>query len=185
MHLAVFVDNKLMDETGANIRLLNFQLKIEKTSYLYSAASSAGQVKLQWGQAARHIRNATSNLTASSPCIWYEQETVCLSFSLSRLHSLHAAVHACVCVCVCVYSSHADLLCIPTHCSSERRYFALQIEPRYRPFASLGGTLPFGCADMCRAVWGTTQTKAIYQRSCWRGQRHSGCMHTHAQEVHK
>lgn len=110
MHLAVFVDNKLMDETGANIRLLNFQLKIEKTSYLHSAASSAGQVKLQWGQAARHIRNATSNLTASSPCIWYEQETVCLSFSLSRLHSLHAAVHACVCVCVCLQQPRRPIM---------------------------------------------------------------------------
>lgn len=39
----------------------------------------------------------------------------------------------------------------------------------YRPFASLGGTLPFGWGDMCRAVWGTvTQMKRIYQRSCWR-----------------
>ena len=56
----------------------------------------------------------------------------------------------------------------------------------YHPFASSGGTLPFGWGDMCYAVWGTVaQMKHIYQRSCCWGCKHRRCArtgaHTHTQ----
>lgn len=48
------------------------------------------------------IGNVSPYPPASSACIWYRLETVCLSISLSRLHSLHTAL-----VCACTGSALA------------------------------------------------------------------------------
>lgn len=64
----------------------------------------AGESCVQWGHTMCLIGNVSPYPPASSQCIWYCRETVCLSISLSRLHSLHAAV------CARVRAQRADRL---------------------------------------------------------------------------
>lgn len=103
--------------------------------------------------------NATPYLPALSP--WYQQETECLSFCRSKLHSLHATV----CASAAASSDRADIPILTARscitCWLQIELFIICVNLQETP-------CHFGWGDMCCALWGTVaQMKQIYQCSCW------------------